>query len=191
MGLAQGHARVDSRTRATLTPSRACSFGRVETRVPPGHALRCTHQTFLESRARRTGSGTRAAPGSRCSAGPGSPWGEGGVSLRGQVSWVLNPLLGLAPGTEQSRGASGMGGLVPGPGTGTREHSGDSQGKAVSPWHRLKVRGAGPENRLPAHPRSVLCGRLCGQALFSGLKIKASWPGPCWQRGGGAAMPQA
>lgn len=48
------------------------------------------------------------------------------------------------------------------------------------------------EARLPAHPLAlpVLCRRLHGQALFAGLKIKASWPGPCWQsRGGGGPAP--
>lgn len=39
---------------------------------------------------------------------------------------------------------------------------------------------------LAAHRRSLrpLQEAVPGQALFAGLKIKASWPGPCWQRGG-------
>lgn len=51
----------------------------------------------------------------------------------------------------------------------------------------LGVRSAGPGSVAPSpSPLSVSSlGGCAGQALFSGLKIKASWPGPCWQRGGG------
>lgn len=61
-----------------------------------------------------------------------------------------------------------------------------SEGRLCPLGTCLKVRSAGPETVAAGPSRSPLsAGGSAGQALFSGLKIKASWPGPCWQREGG------
>lgn len=60
-------------------------------------------------------------------------------------------------------------------------------GRATSPWHLSGGEECRPR-KCGFQPILALCPlqeAVPGQALFAGLKIKASWPGPCWQRGGG------
>lgn len=57
----------------------------------------------------------------------------------------------------------------------------------MSPWHLSGGEECRPR-KCGFQPILALCPlqeAVPGQALFAGLKIKASWPGPCWQRGGG------
>lgn len=131
-----------------------------------------------------------------------SAWSWGAVRVKeesgGQVSWVLKPLLG--PTTAGARAPQACliqawdGGRVSQPGGRGPGRTADSRRESwlVSPRPRLKVRRAGPGRAAPSLPSIALspAGGCAGQALFSGLKIKASWPAPCWQRGrGGGRAP--
>lgn len=59
----------------------------------------------------------------------------------------------------------------------------------MSPWHLSGGAECWPRKR-GFQPILALCPlqeAVPGQALFAGIKIKASWPGPCWQREGGGS----
>lgn len=116
----------------------------------------------------------------------------------GAVGWTESEVLagrcgGLSTASVPHPCLSDVGGLSPGLGgqrLGRTLEFGFPRGRAdcvpVS-GTCLRVRSAGPGSVAPS-PSSLSLSSLggcAGQALFSGLKIKASWPGPCWQRGGG------